>query len=245
MLLWLTSRTVLVRSERTNSTRAVWDHYALPGEESAAARCYFLLAMNQAAPRALFDELIELWRASSGWHKVVGWARKWHLLGTDRTIPDWLRQQIDAAFTAWDTWADRWQGLIPPYWPLVTDGRTHWVSLTPGRQQRAILFAQRHPQFDPTCVNRRTAWLRRRWAQYLGLRPARRIAWHHFIWAVRFQLGGETVDDIVRTESLASTDGLGPTRQAVWYGIHRVLRLVGLKPRRDRPGPHPGNRRDG
>jgi hypothetical protein len=218
------------------------DYYALPGEEAAAARCYFLHAMNHAAPKLVFDQLVALWQAGSDWRKIAAWARQWHLLGTDGTIPKWLRVQIDAAFTAWDAWRGGWRNLIPPAWPVVTDGSLGWASLPPGRWQRAVAFALRHPQFDPTRVNRRTAWLRRRWAQYLGLRPARRIAWRHFAWAVRFQLGGETVDDIVRTESLASTDGLGPTRQAVWYGVHRVLRLVGLKPRRDRPGPKPGSR---
>jgi hypothetical protein len=60
MLVRLTSRTITLRRERDGLTRLAWDYYVLPGEEAAAARCYFLQAMNQAAPHALFEELIDL-----------------------------------------------------------------------------------------------------------------------------------------------------------------------------------------
>ena len=86
-------------------------------------------------------------------------------------------------------------------------------------------------------MTRKNDPLHQHWARYVGLVPAPRVEFKHFRWAIEFQCAG------VRVSEIASRLDVNLTRQATHKAGTNVLRLLGLQPRSDRPGPKPGARR--
>ena len=249
MQLLLTPRYAAIYSRRAVQTLAGDWHrrwlpqpwpYIAPGEERMVTSELFCHTMNHFAPGQLFAELLALRHLGRGLRKqLLAWATRWNLIDARGRLPGWLAQQVSVAFEAWNHWWPQDDDHVPRYWPVVSGDWWSWTPTDSRSQRKAARFARRHPQFDPGVIRRNDEWLHRRWSQYVGLVPAPRIELAHLGWAVEFQCAGARISEI------ASRPDVNLSRQAIHHAVLRVLKLCGLAPRRDKPGPQPRRRRDG
>jgi hypothetical protein len=243
MQLLLTPRFAAIYSRRTIQTltgdwRRCWLPQPWPyiarGEERMVAREAFLHAMNHFAPSQLFAELLALRHLGRGLRtQLLAWATRWNLTDVRGRLPGWLAQQVSVAFGAWDHWWPQDDDHVPRYWPVVSGGWWSWAPTDSRTLRKAARFARRHPQFDPAVIRPNDQWLHRHWSRYVGLVAAPRIELAHFAWAVEFQCAGARISEI------AGRPDVNLSRQATHKAVMNVLRLCGLRPRRDKRGPRP------
>jgi hypothetical protein len=242
--------------------------YAHPVEITGEARAALLFTMTELAIRyryprlcRLFDELYTLWRTRQykpghgqlsqdeldgvSHDALYKWARRWHLLAPDGGIADWILAQVEETFHLWRAMAQR-KAWILRCWPIIVSDVWGWPVLDSDQQQRAEEFVRQHPNFCALTARNRDEWqLHAKFARAVGMRIAPRVPLTHFVWVCRYQFGLERVCDIADDPRFGLPEGAARgryTRQDVFHGIRRVLALVGLRRRRDRPGPKPGSK---
>jgi len=232
-------------SEIINEARALWFH-----------SMNLLAASKHPELCRLFDELYTLWRTRQhaadrdkldqdgldgvNCDLLFKWARRWHLVGLDGEIPNWVLGQVAETFHFWG--AIKWREKHAPLcWPGITSDFWGYPALSPEEQQRAEQFCREHPSFCPLTVRNREEWhLHRHFARVAGMRVAPRVPLAHFVWTCRYQFGQERACDIAESPEYGLPGGCMHkryTRQDVYHAIRKVLGLIGLAARRDKPGP--------
>jgi len=229
-------------------------------QETWAARHLFLSAIEDYCPDALASlctDVLPAYQADDGSYdgSLLRWATRWNLT-KDAAVPQWLCSQVHLTLRFWDPYPgtrEGWHELFPPG---VWVGR-RWV---PDPDELLIGLSGIGEYGDTTET---PADIRKRWyaealaaidshldrvrvqAEMEGLEEPKEVSRRHYLWTVRFQVGGEHVPSIVETTERVRHCDDGKDRvvnvdeRSVRFAIRDVLDQVGIDRRTERPGPKP------
>lgn len=166
---------------------------------------------------------------------ILDWARKYHLTHKAK-VPDWVTAQVRTTVQLWkDDKHRKWRGKD---WVFL-EGYEHCeTGIEPERLERAAALARipryaklmrlvHEPGATQAQADLKYRNAMRPLAKALSLRPRPSpMQLEHFVWAVRFQCGGERIDAIASEKARSD--------QAVSRAVSIVLNRVGLTRRRDR-----------
>jgi hypothetical protein len=205
--------------------------YTARAEQQTIARNYFLQVIAEIAQKVLRDLLDNVW---TPWHsypeavmqELNRWAERhnfvmkpngdsWVLLQAKKTLGYWTRNP-DLTKKASLTWGPFSYG--PAIWP---------------EEAVSVEIPLHQPVPDPLMARAIIRSRMERHAREHNLEPTgeyRQL--EHFVWAVRFQVLDERASEIA-----ASVRGAAADQRTIDYGISSVLRLVGLRKRKEKPGP--------
>jgi hypothetical protein len=179
-------------------------------------------------------------------HETVHfWAAQYHLV-RDGNVPHWLVMQLEATFYRWEQFPTLirgprlcWEGVHTGYWS---------EDILPLKElEISFPVFTWHPRkgyesregIEKSVLEEVRAILKKRLdeiealAAEHGLQTTPEVRkTEHFNWAVRYQLLGERVTDIA-----SSIRGADCDVRTINSGISKVLSLIDISRRRERPGP--------
>jgi hypothetical protein len=161
-------------------------------------------------------------------------------------MPRWLRIQLDCTLSTWELHPELrrpedfgWAGISTGYW-IVDNIRDEEQTITlpeftwhPRRDRRSRESIERFVlDVVKIALRKRLDEIEELASQRGLLRTPEARQQSHFNWAVRYQCLGERVTDIA-----SSIDAARGDVRTINSGIMKVLSLVGISRRSEKPGP--------